>query len=324
MGNNVEMDKRNNQMTNSRNVFCRFFRTVVMVHKIVYVRHFNRARKQKKWSVYYISRRAYGFAILPNLVLLLGTELAQVGSDGQMQPSAHVWQSVVEYTLTGWAFLFMAIPILFDGTHGSLQREVRQELRERPRYWKRAVAVYWAAIVAAVVAVNVMFLYLKPEAVPQKNEPQSKTVSQLPKAEMKHQENFKTADDGNHRSCRQQPPARVFVAEPCENLIPALRRISETAKDERDKQHHRDSRQIEPPAAYHPVKKGQQRQGRIQVPASHEQCRPVARRLFPHVKRLAHKPYIVYPFQHSRAGCRKPAVKIQIFRLLRQDCEAFL
>ena len=36
-----------------------FFRTVVMVHKIVYVRHFNRARKQKKWSVYYISRRAY-------------------------------------------------------------------------------------------------------------------------------------------------------------------------------------------------------------------------------------------------------------------------
>ena len=122
-----------------------FFRTVVMVHKIVYVRHFNRARKQKKWSVYYISRRAYGFAILPNLVLLWGTALAAAGSDGQMQPPAHVWQSVVEYTLTGWAFLFMAIPILFDGTHGSLQREVRQELRERPRYWKRAVAVYWAA-----------------------------------------------------------------------------------------------------------------------------------------------------------------------------------
>ena len=80
---------------------------------------------------------------------------------------------------------------------------------------------------------------------------------------------------------------------------------------------------IEPPAACHPVKKGQQRQGRIQVPASHEQCLPVARRLFPHVKRLADKPYIVYPFQHSRTGYREPAVKIQIFRLLRQDCEAF-
>ena len=36
-------------------------------------------------------------------------------------------------------------------------KEVRQELSERPRYWKRAIAVYWAAIVAAVVAVNVRF-----------------------------------------------------------------------------------------------------------------------------------------------------------------------
>ena len=55
---------------------------------------------------------AYGFAILPNLVLLIGTALVAAGSDGQMQPSAHVWQSVMEYTLTGWAFLFMAIPLL--------------------------------------------------------------------------------------------------------------------------------------------------------------------------------------------------------------------
>lgn len=76
----------------------------------------------------------------------------------------------MEYTLTGWAFLFMAIPILFDGTHTSLQREVRQELRERPRYWKRAMAVYWAAIVAAVVVVNAAFSHLKPEAASQKEE----------------------------------------------------------------------------------------------------------------------------------------------------------
>ena len=43
----------------------------------------------------------------------------------------------------------------FDGTHTGLQAEVRLELRERPRYWRRAVAVYWAAIVAVV---NVVFL----------------------------------------------------------------------------------------------------------------------------------------------------------------------
>ena len=306
-------------MTNSRNVFCRFFRTIVMVHKIPHARltEWNNKRKHKA-----LASGIYLLSILPELLLLNGTLFAAAGQDGYVHLESG-WQKAVFYGVSVLAVLLMLIPLGFSDDK-KICKEVRQELRERPRYWKRAVAVYWAAIVAAVVAVNVVFLYLKPEAVPQKNEPQSKTAPQLPKAEMKHQENFKTADDGNHRSCRQQPPARVLVAEPCENLIPALRRISETAKDERDKQHHRDSRQIEPPAACHPVKKGQQRQGRIQVPASHEQCLPVARSLFPHVKRLADKPYIVYPFQHSRAGCRKPAVKIQIFRLLRQDCEAFL
>jgi len=117
-----------------------------------------------------LNRRAYGLTILPNLVLLLGMVWATAGSDGYIQPTEHVWQAVVKYTLTGWAFLFMAIPILFDGTHTSLQREVRQELRERPRYWKRAMVVYWAAIVAAVVAANAAFPHQKPEAASQKEE----------------------------------------------------------------------------------------------------------------------------------------------------------
>ena len=292
MGNNVEMDKRNNQMTNSRNVFCRFFRTVVMVHKIPHARltEWNNKRKHKA-----LASGIYLLSILPELLLLNGTLFAAAGQDGYVHLESG-WQKAVFYGVSVLAVLLMLIPLGFSDDK-KICKEVRQELRERPRYWKRAVAVYWAAIVAAAVAVNVVFLYLKPEAVPQKNEPQSKTVSQLPKAEMKHQENFKTADDGNHRSCRQQPPARVFVAEPCENLIPALRRVSETAKDERDKQHHRDSHQIEPPATCHPVKKGQQRQGRIQVPASHEQCLPVARSLFPHVKRLA--PQTIYSLSIS-------------------------
>ena len=50
----------------------RFFHTMVMLHKIAFVRHFNHARKRKGWRTYYINRRAYGLTILPNLVLLLG------------------------------------------------------------------------------------------------------------------------------------------------------------------------------------------------------------------------------------------------------------
>ena len=61
MGNNAEMDKRNNQMTNSRNVFCRFFRTMVMVHKIPHARltEWNNKRKHKALAsgIYLLSIR---------------------------------------------------------------------------------------------------------------------------------------------------------------------------------------------------------------------------------------------------------------------------
>ena len=83
-------------MTNSRNVFCRFFRTVVMVHKIPHARltEWNNKRKHKA-----LASGIYLLSILPELLLLNGT--------------------------------------LF------------------------AAAVYWAAVVAAVVTMNVVFPYLK-------------------------------------------------------------------------------------------------------------------------------------------------------------------
>ena len=142
MGNNVEMDKRNNQMTNSRNVFCRFFRTMVMVHKIPHARltEWNNKRKHK--------------ALASGIYLL--SILAAAGQDGYVHLESG-WQKAVFYGVSVLAVLLMLIHLGFSDDK-KICKEVRQELRERPRYWKRAVAVYWAAVVAAVVAVNVMFL----------------------------------------------------------------------------------------------------------------------------------------------------------------------
>ena len=152
MGNNVEMDKRNNQMTNSRNVFCRFFYILVMLHKIMHS-HFtdwNNKRKRKA-----LGAGIYALTILPELLLLNGTLFAAAGQDGyvHLEPG---WQKAVFYGVSVLAVLLMIIPLGFSDDK-KICKEVRQELRERPRYWKRAVAVYWAAIVAAVVAVNVVF-----------------------------------------------------------------------------------------------------------------------------------------------------------------------
>ena len=152
MGNNVEMDKRNNQMTNSRNVFCRFFRTVVMVHKIPHARltEWNDKRKHKA-----LASGIYLLSILPELLLLNGTLFAAAGQDGYVHLESG-WQKAVFYGVSALAVLLMIIPLGFSNDK-KIGKEVRQELRERPRYWRRAVAVYWAAVVAAVVAMNVMF-----------------------------------------------------------------------------------------------------------------------------------------------------------------------
>lgn len=134
---------------------------------------------------------------------------------------------------------------------------------------------------------------------------------------MNHQEDFERAYTGYHRSCRQQPPAHVLIImEPCPNLIPPFCCVSETAENERGKQQDRSGSQIEPPAVQHPVGKGQQWQEHIHIPAYHQQCPAVARRPFTPMKSLSDKPYIVYPFQHSRTDYRILNVKIQFFRLL--------
>ena len=120
-------------MTDSRNVFCRFFYILVMLHKIMHS-HF------------------------PELLLLNGTLFAAAGQDGYVHLESDC-QKVVFYGVSVLALLLMVIPLGFLDDK-KIRKEVRQELRERPRYWKRAMLIYIAAIVALVVAVNIAFPYL--------------------------------------------------------------------------------------------------------------------------------------------------------------------
>ena len=152
-------------MTNRRNIFSRFFRLLVMLHKISYA-HFtewNNKRKRKAFAagIYFLS-------ILPEFVLLAGTFLAARGQDGYVH-LVNVPQKVVFYGLASLAVLLSAIPLgFFDDK--KICKEVRQELRKRPRYWKRALAVYWAVIVAIVVVVNMAFPMASENTVPAEKE----------------------------------------------------------------------------------------------------------------------------------------------------------
>lgn len=139
-------------MTNKRNILGRFFRMLVMLHKIPYA-HFTEWNNKRKHKA--LAAGVYCLSIIPEYVLLAGTFLAARGQDGYVH-LVNVPQKIIVYGLVGLAVLLSAIPLgFFDDK--KICKEVRQELRKRPRYWKGALAVYWAVIVAIVVVVNIAF-----------------------------------------------------------------------------------------------------------------------------------------------------------------------
>ena len=66
-------------MTNNRNFFSRFFRVLVMLHKIPYA-HFTEWNNKRKRKA--LAAGMYFLNILPEFVLLAGTFLAARGQDG--------------------------------------------------------------------------------------------------------------------------------------------------------------------------------------------------------------------------------------------------
>lgn len=144
-------------MTEGTNIFSRSFRVLVMLHKIPYA-HFTEWNNKRKHKA--LATGIYFLSILPEFFLLAGTFLAAREHDGYVH-LVNVPQKIVIYGLVGLAVLLSAIPLgFFDDK--KICKEVRQELRERPRYWKWAIVIYWTVIAALVVAVNVIYPLVTP------------------------------------------------------------------------------------------------------------------------------------------------------------------
>lgn len=137
---------------------------LVMLHKISYA-HFTEWNNRRKRKA--LAAGIYFLSILPEFVLLVGTLLAAKGQDGYVH-LVNVPQKVVFYGLAGLAVLLSAIPLGFWDDK-KICKEVRQELRECPRYWKRVIVVYWAVIVAMVVAANIVFPAFSDKTMPVEN-----------------------------------------------------------------------------------------------------------------------------------------------------------
>lgn len=66
-------------MTEGKNIFSRFFRMLVMLHKIPYA-HFTEWNNKRKHKA--LAAGVYCLSIIPEYVLLAGTFLAARGQDG--------------------------------------------------------------------------------------------------------------------------------------------------------------------------------------------------------------------------------------------------
>lgn len=66
-------------MTEGKNIFSRFFRMLVMLHKITYA-HFTEWNNKRKHKA--LAAGVYCLSIIPEYVLLAGTFLAARGQDG--------------------------------------------------------------------------------------------------------------------------------------------------------------------------------------------------------------------------------------------------
>jgi hypothetical protein len=108
-------------MTEGKNIFSRFFRMLVMLHKIPYA-HFTEWNNKRKHKA--LAAGVYCLSIIPEYVLLAGTFLAARGQDGYVH-LVNVPQKVVFYGLAGLAVLLSAI--LWDFL--TIRRYARKSVR---------------------------------------------------------------------------------------------------------------------------------------------------------------------------------------------------
>lgn len=108
-------------MTEGKNIFSRFFRMLVMLHKIPYA-HFTEWNNKRKHKA--LAAGVYCLSIIPEYVLLAGTFLAARGQDGYVH-LVNVPQKIIVYGLVGLAVLLSAIPLGFL----TIRRYARKSVR---------------------------------------------------------------------------------------------------------------------------------------------------------------------------------------------------
>lgn len=128
-----------------------FFWTIAMIHKTAYVLAYDMLRKKEVRN--WIERRANGIILLPYLTLILVALLT-------LKEEPNTGRKIVTSILIGWAFIATWCTSGFMFKPCRWITEIRKELDKHPRYWKNAIAMYYAAVVTVAITAAIVMLYL--------------------------------------------------------------------------------------------------------------------------------------------------------------------
>lgn len=127
------------------------FRLIAMIHKTAYILAYDMLRKKGVHD--WVDSRASGIICLPYLSLILVTLLT-------LKDEPNNGQKIIFTILIGWAAVAVWCTSDFQLKPSNWRMEIREELDLRPQYWKKAIVVYYAVVIAVAVVAGLVMPYV--------------------------------------------------------------------------------------------------------------------------------------------------------------------
>lgn len=127
------------------------FRLIAMIHKTAYILAYDMLRKKGVHD--WVDSRASGIICLPYLSLILVTLLT-------LKDEPNNGQKIIFTILIGWAAVAIWCTSDFQLKPSNWRMEIREELDLRPQYWKKAIVVYYAVVIAVAVVAGLVMPYV--------------------------------------------------------------------------------------------------------------------------------------------------------------------
>lgn len=127
------------------------FRLIAMIHQTAYILAYDMLRKKGVHD--WVDSRASGIICLPYLSLILVTLLT-------LKDEPNNGQKIIFTILIGWAAVAIWCTSDFQLKPSNWRMEIREELDLRPQYWKKAIVVYYAVVIAVAVVAGLVMPYV--------------------------------------------------------------------------------------------------------------------------------------------------------------------